>query len=87
MEKVLFIKNKSGLHARPSGILAKTANGFQSNIVLESNGKTINAKSIMSIMSSGLSQNSEVKLIINGPDEDKAFDCIVDLFESGFGEL
>lgn len=87
MEKVLFIKNKSGLHARPSGILAKTANGFQSNIVLESNGKTINAKSIMSIMSSGLSQNSEVKLIVNGPDEDKAFDCIVDLFESGFGEL
>ena len=87
MEKVLFIKNKSGLHARPSGILAKTANGFQSNIVLESNGKTINAKSIMSIMSSGLSQNSEVKLIVNGPDEDKAFDCIVDLFESGFSEL
>lgn len=87
MEKILFVKNKSGLHARPSGMLAKTANGFQSNIILESNGKTINAKSIMSIMSSGLKENSEVKLVVNGPDEEKAFNCIVDLFESGFGEL
>lgn len=87
MEKILIVKNKSGLHARPSGMLAKTANSFQSNITLESNGKTINAKSIMSIMSSGLRENSEIKLIVNGPDEDKAFNSIVDLFESGFGEL
>ena len=87
MEKILFVKNKSGLHARPSGMLAKTANGFQSNITLESNGKIINAKSIMSIMSSGLSENSEIKLIVNGPDEEKAFNCIIELFESGFGEL
>lgn len=87
MEKILTIKNKSGLHARPSGMLAKTASSFKSNIILESAGKNINAKSIMSIMSSGLMHNNQVKLIVTGEDENEAFNTIVDLFESGFGEL
>lgn len=87
MEKILTIKNESGLHARPSGMLAKTASSFKSNIILESSGKNINAKSIMSIMSSGLMHNNQVKLIVTGEDENEAFNAIVDLFESGFGEL
>lgn len=87
MEKILTIKNERGLHARPSGVLAKTASNFKSEIYLEYNGKSINAKSIMSIMASGLMYNNQVKLIVNGEDEKEAFNIIIDLFESGFGEL
>ena len=68
-------------------MIAKMAKDFKADIRLESNDKKINAKSIISIMSSGLKQNSQVKLVINGSDEKEAFDSIVALFESGFGEI
>lgn len=87
MEKILNVKNKSGLHARPSGMLAKTASKYKSSISIECNGKTANAKSVMHLMSLCIKENNEVKIIVNGEDEVNAFNEIVDLFESGFGEI
>lgn len=87
MEKVLEIKNNSGLHARPSGLLAKTASSYKSDITLTYNGKTTSAKSIMNVLSLGLKYQNQVTLNVTGEDEEEAFKAIVDLFESGFGEM
>ena len=87
MEKVLEIKNTSGLHARPSGLLAKTASSYKSEITLTFNGKTTSAKSIMNVLSLGLKHQNQATLKVSGEDEQEAFNAIVELFETGFGEM
>ncbi len=87
MEKKVVIKNESGLHARPAGLLVKKASEFKSDIEIEFNGKKINGKSIMGIMSLGLDKNSEIKIIANGDDAEGAVNALAELIESGFGEI
>ena len=66
MEKILEIKNPSGLHARPSGLLSKTASSYKSDVKLSFNGKTVSAKSIMTVLA--LKQCNEVTLTVSAED-------------------
>ncbi len=84
VEKIIIIRNEDGLHARPAGVLAKTATTFQAQIEIRSQGTTKSAKSIMGIMSLGLEKGSEITLTANGPDEEAAIRVISELAESGF---
>ncbi|HBG3739888.1 HPr family phosphocarrier protein [Clostridioides difficile] len=86
MEKVVSIKNASGLHVRPAGMFVKKAAEFKSTVEVVAKDKTVNAKSIMGIMSLGLAQGEELKLVVNGEDEEVALAAMVELVESGFGE-
>lgn len=84
MEKVVSIKNASGLHARPAGMFVKKAAEFKSTVEVVAKDKTVNAKSIMGIMSLGLAQGEELKLVVNGEDEEVALAAMVELVESEF---
>lgn len=86
MEKIVTIKNASGLHARPAGMFVKKAAEFKSVVEVKAKGKTVNAKSIMGIMSLGLAQGDEVVIVANGEDQEAAVNALVELIESGFGE-
>lgn len=86
MEKTISIKNESGLHARPAGMFVKKASEFKSNVEILAKGKTVNAKSIMGVMSLGLAQGEELTIIANGSDEQEAITKLVDLVSGGFGE-
>ncbi|GAA3660342.1 HPr family phosphocarrier protein [Asaccharospora irregularis] len=86
MEKTISIKNESGLHARPAGMFVKKASEFKSNVEILAKGKTVNAKSIMGVMSLGLAQGEELTIIANGSDEQEAITELVDLVSGGFGE-
>jgi phosphocarrier protein len=80
------IKNRAGIHARPSALIAQTAVKFASRIFLEKSGNRINAKSIMGIITLAASFGSKIKIIAEGADEQAAADAIKTLFESGFNE-
>ncbi len=80
------IKNRAGIHARPSAMIAQTAVKFQSRIFLEKNQNRINAKSIMGIITLAASFGSKIKIIADGSDEQAAAEAIKQLFESGFNE-
>ncbi|TQQ83962.1 HPr family phosphocarrier protein [Peptacetobacter hominis] len=86
MEKVLTVVNETGLHARPAGMFVKGASGFKSTVEIEVGGKKVNAKSIMGVMSLGLSKGTEFTLIVNGEDEVQAMEALSEMVESGFGE-
>ena len=86
MEKIVTIKNASGLHARPAGMFVKKASEFTSTIELIAKGKTVNAKSIMGIMSLGLGQGAEIVIKADGADQEAAVEALAELIESGFGE-
>ena len=84
--KKVILKNESGLHARPASELAKIASKYQCTINLIVNGKIINAKSILNIMSAGIKTSSEIEIQCDGEDEKKALLEIEKAFKNNFCE-
>jgi len=80
------IRNRAGIHARPSALIAQTSVKFSSRIFLEKSGNRINAKSIMGIITLAASFGSRIKIIAEGADETAAAEAIKALFDSGFNE-
>ena len=86
MERLVSIKNASGLHARPAGMFVKKAAEFKATVEVIAKGKTVNAKSIMGIMSLGLAKGDQLTISAKGEDEEAAVNTLVELIEGGFGE-
>ncbi len=61
-----------GIHARPAGMLVKTASVYESSITIEKNGKAANVKRIMALMSLGVRCDEIVTFRIEGADEENA---------------
>ncbi len=79
MEKREFhIIAETGIHARPATLLVQTASKFNSDINLEYNGKSVNLKSIMGVMSLGVGQGADVTITADGDDAKEAIDAIAD---------
>ena len=72
---------------RPAGIIAKAAKAHtDSEIIMKTNGKDINAKAVMQIMAAGIKKGTEVEIVVTGGDEQSVLDEFVKMFEDGFGE-
>lgn len=84
MELKKKILNEEGLHARPAGVFAKTASSFQSKIEVMFNGRVINAKSSMSLMTLGLAKDSEFLIRAEGPDAEQALVKIAEIIDLHF---
>ena len=85
-EATTTIENKTGIHARPASVLVQKASSFKSKIQLKAKGKTVDAKSILMIMSMGLVKGTEVTICADGPDEADAVAALKGLVDSKFGE-
>ncbi|MBR6143936.1 MAG: HPr family phosphocarrier protein [Treponema sp.] len=86
IEKILTVRDRAGSHARPAALIAQTANKFSSEISLEKDNSTVNAKSIMGVITMAAGYNTTLTLKADGPDEREASDAIFNLFESKFEE-
>ena len=85
----LTVTHPVGLHARPAAQFVQTASQFQSKITvanLNGDGKAVDAKSILSILTLGVSQGTEIEITAEGPDEKDAIQALKTLVESNFGE-
>ena len=69
VEKTFKVTADSGIHARPATQLVQSAGKFDAEVNLEYNGKSVNLKSIMGVMSLGIPQGAEIKIVANGSDE------------------
>jgi phosphocarrier protein len=79
MEKRDFhITAPTGIHARPATLLVQAASRFNSDISLECNGKSVNLKSIMGVMSLGVAQGSDVTITADGEDAVEAMKTITE---------
>jgi len=85
-EQTVTITNRAGIHARPASVLVQAIKDYKSSIYFEKGSDRINAKSIMGILTLALSYKSEIKVIVEGEDEQQAMETIVRLFESKFEE-
>ena len=83
----VVIKNPTGLHLRPAGILCKEAMKFKCLITYHYGGDNIaNAKSVLSVLGACVKCGDEVTFTCEGEDEENALRSLVDLVESGLGE-
>ncbi len=86
VEKIITIKNRAGIHARPAALLVETASRFAASILLEKDGEQINSKSIMGILTLAATYNTPIKIIADRSDEEEAVQTISRLFENKFEE-
>jgi phosphocarrier protein HPr len=87
IEKEVQVKNRAGIHTRPAASIVKLAARFKSDVYLLRDGFSINAKSIIGVMSLAAEQNTRLLLRVEGEDEKEALTTISDFFDTGFGEL
>ena len=77
---VCTIKDEVGIHARPAGMLAKTAKEFESTITIEKGDKSAVATKLMAVMGLGIKCGDEVTVICEGADEEAAAAKIEEFF-------
>ncbi|NLI68325.1 MAG: HPr family phosphocarrier protein [Bacilli bacterium] len=85
VEKTLDVVLKDGLQARTAARFVQEANRFSSELFLEKDGKRVNAKSIMGLMSLAITNGETVTLIAEGPDEEIALNSLVSFISSEKG--
>ena len=76
------VKDELGIHARPAGMLVKEVKNFQSKVMLEKDGKSVDASRLMAVMSMGVKQGQTVTITVEGEDEDAAYEAVKAFFES-----
>ena len=84
--KEVVINNQVGLHARPATFFIQKANEFKSGIWVEKDERRVNAKSLLGVLSLGISQGDIITILAEGPDEESAVEGLVDLVISGFNK-
>lgn len=82
VEKSVEVQLETGLQARPAAQFVQEANRFTADIFLEKDGKRINAKSIMGLMSIAVTKGETIALIAEGPDEEEAITSLVSFITS-----
>lgn len=80
-EREATVQLKTGLQARQAALFVQVANRFASDIFLEKEGRRVNAKSIMGVMSLAIARGTTITLFAEGADEEKALDELASLIE------
>ena len=84
--KLVVVKNKSGLHARPASVFVKEAQQYQSQIMIAHMEKEFNAKSILGVLAACVKSGTQIEIRATGVDEEQAVSGLAAAIESGLGE-
>lgn len=79
-EKVTIL-NETGLHARPASVFVNTAAKFKSELMIQKGEKQVNAKSILAVLSLGISKGTEITILAQGPDEEEAVSKLTEIIQ------
>lgn len=80
------VQNQVGLHARPATFFIQKANEFKSSIWVEKDERKVNAKSLLGVLSLGITKGTTISIIADGADEKEAVASLVKLINSNFAE-
>lgn len=86
-ERTFTLTNATGLHARPASVFVQTVQKFPGTDVYVRKGeREVNARSLLSVLSLGISQGESITIRCQGPQENEALAALAALVEGGFGE-
>lgn len=80
------VNNKVGLFARPATFFIQKANEFKSSIWVEKDDRRVNAKSLLGVLSMGITDGTTISLIADGVDEAEALEALVKLVSTAPAE-
>ena len=84
--KEVEVQNQVGLHARPATYFIQKANEYKSSIWVEKDERKVNAKSLLGVLSLGITKGTSINIIADGSDEEDAVNTLVNLVASNFTE-
>lgn len=87
VSKEIVIQNQVGLHARPATFFIQKANEFKSLITIAKDERKVNAKSLLGVLSLGITKGTSVIISADGPDEQEAIDALGVLVMSNFADI
>ncbi|MDD6325630.1 MAG: HPr family phosphocarrier protein [Lachnospiraceae bacterium] len=82
----ITVNNKSGLHLRPASELAKIAGKLTSDITIIAGEKKVNPKSVLILMSAGITKGTTIDITCEGPNEEADLQVMLDAIAGGLGE-
>jgi phosphocarrier protein len=86
-EKTFTITAESGIHARPATALVQVAGQFDCELNLQFNGRSVNLKSIMGVMSLGIPSGAQITITAEGEDANDALTALSEaIAKEGLGE-
>ena len=85
-EATVVLRNATGLHARPAKIFARAAAAQPADVAVEKDGRRVNAKSVLSLLTLDCHQGDEITISTDGEGADAALAELVALVEAGIGE-
>lgn len=86
ISRKVTISNNVGLHARPATFFIQKANSYKASIWVEKEDCRVNAKSLLGVLSLGITKGTEITIIADGGDEAEAVDGLVGLVENGLAD-
>ena len=82
----ITVNNKSGLHLRPASELAKIAGKLTSDITIIAGENKVNPKSVLILMSAGITKGTTIDITCEGPNEEADLQVMLDAIAGGLGE-
>ena len=86
IRRVVQLRNRLGVHARPANLIVRTAMKFAAKVEIAKGNELVDAKSMLSLLTLGAEQGSELIILADGDDAEAAVAEIGDLFDRGFDE-
>ncbi len=86
VKRRIMVKNMSGLHLRPTGLLCNEAIKYKSTVRFLCGNTATNVKSVLSVLGACVKCGDEIEFVCEGPDEEEALEAMIRLVESGLGE-
>lgn len=81
-ERQVKVLNQTGLHARPAAALVQFVKNVPGEVELIKEGKVANAKSIFSVMSLGISKDTEITVKVTGENEEENVEKVVEFIQN-----
>jgi len=85
-ETRISLRNEFGLHARPAGRIARAAQQFKSKVSIAFDGREVDAKSILEILSLAVPKGGDLHILAQGEDARNAVEYLQALFREKLGE-
>ena len=82
--KEIVVQNQVGLHARPATFFIQKANEYKSSVWIEKDERRVNAKSLLGVLSLGITKGINITIMADGSDEEEAVNDLVSLVSSNF---
>ena len=86
VSKEIVVQNQVGLHARPATFFIQKANEYTSSIWISKDERKVNAKSLLGVLSLGITRGTAITICAEGADEEAAIEGLASLVESNFAE-